>query len=613
MKKTFAMAVVALIGTVQAKTVRVADFGYDPADSTRFLQSAIDSGAETVVVDRQAGPWVARPLFVTNATLRALVFEKGVELQAKRGEFRHPDAALLYVRSVGNLRISGYGATFRMWKSDYVKPPYEKSEHRHCLTLRACENVTVEGLRFEESGGDGIYLANGWRKDGTLGPCRNLTIRDVVCDRNHRQGLSVIGADGLVVENCEFSNTSGTPPESGVDLEPNNPHEILRGIVFRNVKTRNNRGCGIEFYLGAMNSTSAPVEARIENWESSGNSREFKYSCSRVRYDDLPRGGSVTLRNCSLANARSDAVLVQEKPATGAAITMEDVRIEAWGTSGRKSRAIATSIEMWDDRPVDGFVLRNVRARADAKEPWKLLDGTISPKGFPGFDDGRTPARKPVDYGKLKVDDAKPGEMVHFAGAALTTKSRVVFYADAKRPVRFAIEQIAVNGRRPPWRGGLRVHDLSAPSKKPRGLRVPRTNDVELVFNAPHRGFYALEFDAVKGAVRFTGADAPLAIDVTTSPQKLYGAAELCFLRREGETPAVIFDGRAALELFGPDGAEVWRSDAPDSWTRAMPDGAPGCWRMSAGRPAKGGFGYWRADLAGTDGFLFMTKEKTWH
>ena len=596
-----------------AAALKVSSLGFDPSDSTRFLQAAIDSGAETVVVDQQAGPWVTRSLFVTNATLRALVFEKGVELQAKRGEFRHPDATLLYVRSVGNVRITGYGATFRMWKTDYVKLPYAKSEHRHALTLRGCEDVTVEGLRIEESGGDGIYVANGWRRDGTLGPCRNLTIRDVVCDRNHRQGLSVIGADGLLVENCEFSNTAGTPPESGVDLEPNYPHEILRGIVFRNVRTLNNKGCGIEFYLGAMNSSSAPVEARIENWESSGNSREFKYSCSRVRYDDLPRGGSVTLRNCSLADARFDAVLVQEKPATGAAITMEDVRIEGWGTSGRKSRAVATSIEMWDDKPVDGFVLKNVRARKASAEPWEVLDGTISPKGFPGFDDGKTPARKTIDYGQLKVDDAKPGEMVRFPGAALTTKSRVVFFADAKRPVRFEIEQIAVKGRRPPWRGGLKVRDLSAPSKKPRGLRTPGTNDVELVFNAPHRGFYALEFDAVKGAVRFTGADVPLAIDVTTAPQKMYGAAELFFRRREGETPAVIFDGQVSLALSGPGGVEAWRRAESGSWTRAMPDGEPGFWRMSAGRPAKGGFGYWRADLAGTDGFLFMTKEKTWH
>ncbi|MBR4976971.1 MAG: hypothetical protein IKY61_07940, partial [Thermoguttaceae bacterium] len=58
-------------------------FGFDAADSTAFLQAAIDSGARTVVVDKQAGSWVTTPL-----TLRSdleLVLEEGVEIVAKAG------------------------------------------------------------------------------------------------------------------------------------------------------------------------------------------------------------------------------------------------------------------------------------------------------------------------------------------------------------------------------------------------------------------------------------------------------------------------------------------------------------------------------------------------
>ena len=41
---------------------------------------------------------------------------------------------------------------------------------------------------------------------------QRVVIKDVVADDNHRQGMSVISALGLLVENCTFSGTNGTSP-----------------------------------------------------------------------------------------------------------------------------------------------------------------------------------------------------------------------------------------------------------------------------------------------------------------------------------------------------------------------------------------------------------------
>ena len=75
---------VAFVGAVCActvlsaagRTVKVSDFGYDPEDSTRFLRQALESGAEKIILDRQAGPWVTLPLKMRSNT--ELVFEPGV-------------------------------------------------------------------------------------------------------------------------------------------------------------------------------------------------------------------------------------------------------------------------------------------------------------------------------------------------------------------------------------------------------------------------------------------------------------------------------------------------------------------------------------------------------
>ena len=46
-----------------------------------------------------------------------------------------------------------------------------------------------------------------------------MLINRVVCDRNTRQGMSVIGAVNLMVRDSEFSGTNGSAPMAGIDFE----------------------------------------------------------------------------------------------------------------------------------------------------------------------------------------------------------------------------------------------------------------------------------------------------------------------------------------------------------------------------------------------------------
>ena len=100
--------------TAVPERVVASAFGFDAADSTAALQAAIDSGARTVVVDKQDGPWVTTPL-----TLRSdleLVLEEGVEIVAKAGAFLPKGDNLMRAANVENLTIrgEGTGATLRM-------------------------------------------------------------------------------------------------------------------------------------------------------------------------------------------------------------------------------------------------------------------------------------------------------------------------------------------------------------------------------------------------------------------------------------------------------------------------------------------------------------------
>ena len=71
------------------------------------------------------------------------------------------------------------------------------------------------------------------RSSFSVGVASGSQVRDCVFDRNYRQGFSVISVINLLVERCVFSNTNGTDPQAGVDLEPDFPSHRLTNVTFR--------------------------------------------------------------------------------------------------------------------------------------------------------------------------------------------------------------------------------------------------------------------------------------------------------------------------------------------------------------------------------------------
>jgi hypothetical protein len=299
-------------------------WGFAPADSTAALQAAINSGAAQVIVPNMGKDWIVRPIrLVSN---QELVLQQGVVITAKRGEYRGLQDSVFTAADVSNLTISGYGATIRMNKDDYIVGKvlldygwhrwfgqYEKGEWRMALWLGGCTNVKVYGLTLRDSGGDGIYVAGG----ATQAYCKDIYLKDVVCDNNYRQGISVISADGLVVEGCVFQRTWGTPPCAGVDLEPDVATEMLRNIVFRNCLFKDNYGDGIEVFLSNLTADSGDVSILFDNCFVTTT----RGSGIRVTHDrDTGPGGLIEFRNCVVDGAEGYGIRVKDKSADRARV-----------------------------------------------------------------------------------------------------------------------------------------------------------------------------------------------------------------------------------------------------------------------------------------------------
>jgi hypothetical protein len=238
--------------------ISAAWFGFDPYDSTTILTKALNSGARFILIPDLGKPWITEPLFIKSNT--TLIIESGVEIQAKRGAFHGGGDTLLSLKDVENVTIYGYGARLKMFKEDYRKAPYKKAQWRHTIQIKGGRSIHIFGITAESSGGDGIYLGSGQR-----GYNENIIIKDVTLRYHYRQGISVISAQDLLIENTEMSFTEGHSPAAGIDFEPNRPAERLINCRLKHCSIHNNKGPGILICLKAQDMTTLPFDISFFN------------------------------------------------------------------------------------------------------------------------------------------------------------------------------------------------------------------------------------------------------------------------------------------------------------------------------------------------------------
>lgn len=129
-------------------------------------------------------------------------------------------------------------------------------EHGYGIALAGAENVIIENVECSQFWGDGINLQRyrdfypteifGKTVEGKEAN-RNIIVNNVLCDDNRRQGMSVEAVDRMQITNSQFNNTSGTAPQSGIDIEPWTRWDV-KDITIFNVTCSGNLGHGIMTY-----------------------------------------------------------------------------------------------------------------------------------------------------------------------------------------------------------------------------------------------------------------------------------------------------------------------------------------------------------------------------
>lgn len=304
-----------------AQSVKASSFGFNADDATLVFSKAVASTFDTIIVDKQQSDWVTGPLHFDKIKNKTIIFEKGVVLKAKKGAFTNKNSCLLQFKNSENIKLIGNETLFVMNKYEYTD-----GEWRHALSLRNAKNIAISGLILKDSGGDGIYIAG--TEKGTF--CENIFIENSKAINNKRQGISVISVKGLKVKSCVFSDTNGTPPSAGIDLEPNWEEDALMEIIFENCKIENNHGAGIKVAAHKLTSISQPIDVSFINCELSMNCSPEK-SVPRAEiilgaHKTNPVKGHILFEKCTVRQSNW-GLLSSRKPGNAFSVEFKDCKI----------------------------------------------------------------------------------------------------------------------------------------------------------------------------------------------------------------------------------------------------------------------------------------------
>ena len=265
-------------------------------NDTAAIQAAIDAaGGKTTTVFIPPGEYKID-------AVQSLTLKSGTTLQMTPDTILRvipnsaPRYALITVNGVENVRILG-GILIGDRKQHFGIT----GEWGMGIRITGAKNILVQDTTCNEFWGDGFYIG-----ETTPGkPSENVRLVGIKADRNRRQGLSLISGKNIEIINAGFTNTNGTAPAAGIDIEPNNPRNVLENIIIRDLTTAGNQGAGIIINSGALAGTTNPVGIRILNHRDEGSDRGMQISTKGII------SGEILIDHPEWNNTRRNAIAIQ--------------------------------------------------------------------------------------------------------------------------------------------------------------------------------------------------------------------------------------------------------------------------------------------------------------
>ncbi len=221
--------------------------GTQPKKTKENLQKALDWASENNVGQFKlpAGTYligdVGNDIYYAGVTLHdnmALVLDDNAEIRLNTND--KWNSCAIAIRSKTNVAI--IGGTISGDRNTHIftpRPNDGKTAHDegHNICVEGgSSHVLIDSVHLRQATGDGILLVG----NRTKGSVKHITITNNDIDGNRRQGVSIVGAEQVLIENNEIHHTNGTSPQFGIDIESLSFNS--ENIIIRKNNFYNNRG-----------------------------------------------------------------------------------------------------------------------------------------------------------------------------------------------------------------------------------------------------------------------------------------------------------------------------------------------------------------------------------
>jgi hypothetical protein len=263
-------------------------------DYTDYLQNGINSNQNVIFPDF---PVLVNPKGLSLKSNTTVVFAKNSKLissPASTGSYQ-----IIRIHNLNNVKL--YYPNIVGDRNGHIG---STGEWGMGISIRGGGGIEVYNANVSNCWGDGIYLADG---------VKNVTLNCPYVDNNRRNGISIVSANGVKVTNAVASNTNGSQPMAGIDIEPNRNSDVIDNISVQDPVTYNNKMQGILFVLKSL---AGPVDKNVNidivNHKDIGSSYGMGFYNGSKKQGALPVKGNIHIVNPDWSGSKQSPILMDK-------------------------------------------------------------------------------------------------------------------------------------------------------------------------------------------------------------------------------------------------------------------------------------------------------------
>ncbi|HEY8931266.1 MAG TPA: right-handed parallel beta-helix repeat-containing protein [Mucilaginibacter sp.] len=168
------------------------------------------------------------------------------------------------------------------------------------IKIGGSSNVKLYRPQVSNCWGDGIYVGNSPRNvsDG-------IVIDKARLDNNRRNGLTVAAGKNISITNAVVTNTNGTAPMTGIDIEPNNSKTVIDNIAITNYMSYNNAVAALMIGLSRLPGPQAKaLNIKVDGLTARGSYVGITLGGFYARPENRKLDGNIELSNINIVDAQ---------------------------------------------------------------------------------------------------------------------------------------------------------------------------------------------------------------------------------------------------------------------------------------------------------------------